>query len=236
MDKQRTLGQLMRSFVKRNMKDWEEWISHVFNTTTSYSPFELAYGFNPLSSLAFFPLPSMPNCDNNEGLSKAQFGQELHDKAKLHMERKGEQYGGSANKGRKEVLFKERDLIWVHWRKYRFPHLRKSKFLPRGDEKINDNVYQVDMPPNFEGSTIFIVIDLTAYDASGEESNLRENSLQEGEDDAYTKRADPTLEVTQGRLRRIQEEVQHQLTTLKDHEEGTTCHTLYYVSSCLEGI
>ncbi|RDX98436.1 hypothetical protein CR513_18637, partial [Mucuna pruriens] len=81
--------------------------------------------------------------------------------SKLHTEKKGEQYARSANRRRKEVLFKEGDLVWVHWRKDRFPHLRKSKLLPRGDglfkilRKINDNVYQVDMLPDFAGSTTF---------------------------------------------------------------------------------
>ncbi|RDY03095.1 hypothetical protein CR513_13368, partial [Mucuna pruriens] len=64
-------GQLLRCFVKRSLKDWEEWISHVFNTTTSYFPFELAYDFNPLSSLYLFPLLVLPNYANDEGLSKA---------------------------------------------------------------------------------------------------------------------------------------------------------------------
>ncbi|RDX78250.1 hypothetical protein CR513_41500, partial [Mucuna pruriens] len=66
------------------------------------------------------------------------------------MEKKGEQYAKSANKGRKEVLFKEGDLVWVHWRKERFPHLRRSKLIPREDgpfkilKKINDNTYQLN--------------------------------------------------------------------------------------------
>ncbi|RDX85648.1 hypothetical protein CR513_33129, partial [Mucuna pruriens] len=47
--------------------------NRVFNFTTSYSPFELAYNFNPFSSLDLFPLPILPNCVNNERLSKAQF-------------------------------------------------------------------------------------------------------------------------------------------------------------------
>ncbi|RDX86283.1 Tf2-9, partial [Mucuna pruriens] len=38
--------------------------NRVFNSTTSYSPFELTYGFNPLSLLELFPLPLMPNCVN----------------------------------------------------------------------------------------------------------------------------------------------------------------------------
>ncbi|RDX78251.1 hypothetical protein CR513_41501, partial [Mucuna pruriens] len=43
----------------------------VFNSITSYSPFELAYDFNPLSPLDLFPLPILPNYANDEGLSKA---------------------------------------------------------------------------------------------------------------------------------------------------------------------
>ncbi|RDX94204.1 hypothetical protein CR513_23441, partial [Mucuna pruriens] len=59
------------------------------------------------------------------------------------------------------------------------------------------------MPKEFGGSDTFNVIDLTPCDASAEEPNLREN----WEDDAYTKRTNPTLQgpVTRGRLRRIQE-------------------------------
>ncbi|RDX92108.1 hypothetical protein CR513_25814, partial [Mucuna pruriens] len=67
------------------------------------------------------------------------------------------------------------------------------------------------MPPNYGGSTTFNVIDLTTCDIGVEEPILKANSLQEGEDDAYTKMTDPTLEgpITHSRLRRIQEEVQH---------------------------
>ncbi|RDX63239.1 hypothetical protein CR513_58357, partial [Mucuna pruriens] len=39
----------------------------VFNSLTSYSPFELAYGFNPFFPLDLFPLPVLPNCANDEG-------------------------------------------------------------------------------------------------------------------------------------------------------------------------
>ncbi|RDX96808.1 hypothetical protein CR513_20493, partial [Mucuna pruriens] len=144
-------------------------------------------------------------------------------------------------------LFQEGYLVWVHWRKEGFPHLRRSKLLPRGNgsfkilKKINDNAYQVDMPKEFEGSTTFNVIDLTPCDlgVEGEDDapNLRINSFQEGENDAYMEKATPTLErpITRGRLRRIQEEVQHQLTNLNEEKEGHEGHTLYYVSSCLEG-
>ncbi|KAK1627092.1 hypothetical protein QYE76_001407 [Lolium multiflorum] len=56
------------------------------------------------------------------------------------------------NKKRKEILFKPGDMVWVHFRKDRFPKLRKSKLLPRGAgpykalAKINDNAYSIDLP------------------------------------------------------------------------------------------
>ncbi|RDY09725.1 hypothetical protein CR513_05876, partial [Mucuna pruriens] len=61
--------------------------------------------------LISFPLPISSNCVNDEGLSKAQFIKKLHDKAWLQMEKKGEQYAKSANKGRKEIIFKKGDLV-----------------------------------------------------------------------------------------------------------------------------
>ncbi|RDX95951.1 hypothetical protein CR513_21438, partial [Mucuna pruriens] len=133
------------------------------------------------------------------------------------MEKKGEQYIRSVNRGRKDMLFKEGDLVW-------------SKLLPRGDDpfkilrKINDNVHQVDMPSYFRGSTTFNVNDLTPYDAGVKEPNLKENSLKEGEDDTYTKWEDSTLEgpITWTRLRRIQEEVQHQFFLLDPMTRGKT--------------
>ncbi|RDX86285.1 hypothetical protein CR513_32400, partial [Mucuna pruriens] len=77
------------------------------------------------------------------------------------MEKKGEQYAKTTNKGSKEVLFKEEDLVWVHLRKEQFLQLRKSKLLRRRDDpfkiikKINDNAYKVEMPQEFGGSQIF---------------------------------------------------------------------------------
>ncbi|RDY05948.1 hypothetical protein CR513_10148, partial [Mucuna pruriens] len=124
----------------------------VIKSTTSYSPFEFAYGFNPFSPLDLFPLPIMPHCVNDEGLSKAKFVQIYM--TWTHMEKKGEKYAKNANKWSKDVSFKEGDLVWVHLRKEQFPHLRNSKLLPRRDDpfkiikKLNDNAYKVTCPKN----------------------------------------------------------------------------------------
>ncbi|RDX91319.1 hypothetical protein CR513_26719, partial [Mucuna pruriens] len=101
------------------------------------------------------------------------------------MEKKGEKYAKSTNKGRKEVLFKEDDLILY--------------------------------APRIWGSTTFNVIDLTPFAISTQCPNLRSNSLQKGEDEAYmgdhtqgyqrdvNEEANATLKgpMTRGRLKRI---------------------------------
>jgi hypothetical protein len=70
-------------------------------------------------------------------------------KTKQAIEKKGKYTADRANKKRKEVLFQPEDMVWVHFCKDIFPHLRKSKLLPRGAgpykvlDKINDNAYKI---------------------------------------------------------------------------------------------
>ncbi|RDX65477.1 hypothetical protein CR513_55859, partial [Mucuna pruriens] len=59
-----------------------------FNSTTSYSPFELAYGFNPLSLLDFFPLHVLPNYANDEEPSSSKSFMIRQGPAKLIAHRK----------------------------------------------------------------------------------------------------------------------------------------------------
>jgi hypothetical protein len=54
-------------------------------------------------------------------------------------------------------------------RKDCFPDLRKPKLMPRADgpfriiEKINDNAYKVELPPEFGVSPTFNISDLRPY-------------------------------------------------------------------------
>ncbi|XP_020961117.1 LOW QUALITY PROTEIN: uncharacterized protein LOC107646376 [Arachis ipaensis] len=59
-----TLGTLLRTVVGKNLKTWEDclpFIEFAYNRTihssTGFSPFELVYGFNPLTVLDLLPLP-----------------------------------------------------------------------------------------------------------------------------------------------------------------------------------
>ncbi|XP_042377669.1 uncharacterized protein LOC121970764, partial [Zingiber officinale] len=60
----RTLSTLLRAIIKKNIKSWEECLPHVefaynraVHSTTQFSPFEIVYGFNPLTPLDLLPLP-----------------------------------------------------------------------------------------------------------------------------------------------------------------------------------
>jgi len=93
----------------------------------------------------------------------------------------------SGNKGRKEVLFKEGDWVWLHLGKERFATQRKSKLLPRGDgpfqilKRINNNSHELDLPSSYNVSNSFNVSDLSPFDIGLR--NSWSNSLEEREDD-----------------------------------------------------
>ncbi|KAK1664798.1 hypothetical protein QYE76_052957 [Lolium multiflorum] len=154
----RTLSQLLRSIIKKNLKEWEECLPHVefaynraVHSTTELCPFEVVYGFKPITPLDLLPLPIHERV-NMEASKRADFVKKIHVKTKELIEKKGKSNAARMNKKRKEMLFKPGDLVWVHFRKDRFPKLRKSKLKPRGAgpykvlAKINDNAYSIDLP------------------------------------------------------------------------------------------
>ena len=120
----RTLSQLLRVVIQKNLKSGEECL----HSTTSFSPFEVAYGFNPLTRMDLIPLP----CEERvslDGEQKAKMVRQLHEGVRLQIEKKNRLYASKANKGRKLVVFQPGDWVWVHMRKERFPKQRKSRGL-----------------------------------------------------------------------------------------------------------
>ncbi|KAK1695833.1 hypothetical protein QYE76_012530 [Lolium multiflorum] len=187
----RTLSQLLRSMIKKNLKEWEECLPHVefaynraVHSTTELCPFEVVYGFKPITPLDLLPLPIHERV-NMEASKRADFVRKIHLKTKELIEKKGKSNAARMNKKRKEMLFKPGDMVWVHFRKDRFPKLRKSKLLPRGAgpykvlAKINDNAYSIDLPEDeFGVSNSFNVADLTPYD--GEDLGASRSTPFEG--------------------------------------------------------
>ena len=110
------------------MKTWEECQPHcefaynrVVKSISFYSSFEVVYSFNTLLHLDLLPLPNTFAMTNMDGLSKANFVKSLHEKVKAQIEKKVEQYARYVNKGRKNMVFKLSDWVWIHLRKNRFP-------------------------------------------------------------------------------------------------------------------
>jgi hypothetical protein len=205
----RTLSQLLRSMIKKNLKEWEECLPHVefaynraVHSTTELCPFEVVYGFKPITPLDLLPLPIHERV-NMEASKRADFVKKIHMKTKELIEKKGKSNAARMNKKRKEMLFKPGDMVWVHFRKDRFPKLRKSKLKPRGAgpykvlAKINDNAYSIDLPiDEFGVSNSFNVADLTPYD--GEDLGASRSTPFEGgggdDEDIPTELLPPSLQ------------------------------------------
>ncbi|KAG7548172.1 Zinc finger CCHC-type [Arabidopsis suecica] len=160
--------------------------NHAVHSTSKFSPFEIVYGFNPISPLDLMPLPLSERV-SMDGKKKAEMVKQIHEKARMNIEEKTKKYASQANKSRKEIVFEEGDLVWIHLRKEKFPKERKSKLMPRMDgpfkiiKKINNNAYQLDLQGKYNVSNNFNVADLVPF-VSGE-ADLRTNLFEEGGDD-----------------------------------------------------
>ena len=186
----------------------------IIHYAAKFSPFKIVYGFNPLTPLDLSSLP-MTEHVNFDGKRKAGFVKQIHEKARLNIERKTEQNTKQANKGRRQVIFEPEDWVWVHMRKERFPTQWSSKFLYRGDgsfqvlERINDNAYKLDLPREYNVSATFNVTDLSPFDVG---DDLRTNHFQDkGNDGGMTREwsADllkiPLCPMTRARAKRFKE-------------------------------
>ena len=103
----RTLGTLLRTVLRKNLKTWEACLLHVefaynrvVHSTTNCSPFEVVYGFNPLTPLDLLPMPNVSVFKHKEGQTKADYVKKLHERVKDQIERKNKSYAKQANKGR----------------------------------------------------------------------------------------------------------------------------------------
>jgi len=131
----RTFGQKLRCFIFGNARVWENLLPHVefaynrvVNSTTSHFPFEVVYGFNPLT-----PRDILDDVLCKDGFEKASIIKDLHNHIKLQIEKKVGKYAENGNKRRKALVFEIGDWVWLHLRNDHFPTQRKSKLMPHGE-------------------------------------------------------------------------------------------------------
>ncbi|KAK1596217.1 hypothetical protein QYE76_018556 [Lolium multiflorum] len=154
----RSLSTLLRTLVKTNLKSWEDCLPHAefaYNrakhSTTARSPFMVVYGFEPPTALDILPLPlhERTNMDFDERTTAIK---KLHEETRATIQEHVLRQATRLNAKKKERVFEEGDLVWIHLRKERFPQERNSKLKPRGDgpfkvlKRINNNAYVIDIP------------------------------------------------------------------------------------------
>ncbi|GJY59108.1 transposon ty3-I gag-pol polyprotein [Tanacetum coccineum] len=171
----RSLGNLLRSLVGDNKKQWDLVLPQAefaynrsSHSSTGRSPFLVVYGRNPFTPLDLAPLPAVDSY-SVEGEAQATQIKALHEQVRDQITKHNLQYQARANKHRKHVVFNEGDLVWIYLRKDRFPPGRYGKLQDRADgpfrvlKRINDNAYKIDLPGSYGVSATFNVADLTPY-------------------------------------------------------------------------
>jgi hypothetical protein len=175
----RTLSTILRVVLKYNLKLWEECLPHIefaynrfVHSKMKLSPFQVVYGFNPRTPIDFLSLPPFETtCFHASQWS--EFILKMHETTKLNIEKMNEKYWIAGSKGQKEVKLEQGDLVWLHLRKEQFSDLRKSIL-----EKINDNSYKLELPPEFGVSPTFNISDLRPYLGEEDEVPSRTTPIQ----------------------------------------------------------
>jgi len=145
----------------------------------------VVYGIDPFGQLDLVlrPLDQRACTDADQRVEEIK---KLHEHVRDRIERINSTYSAQANKHQKGKVFQPGDLVWVHLQKDRFPSKRKGKFMPRVEgpfevvERVNDNVYNIDLPCDCQVSAMFNVSDLSPYEYDENLSNLRSNFATRG--------------------------------------------------------
>ncbi|KAH9657952.1 hypothetical protein KPL70_023288 [Citrus sinensis] len=145
----RTLSTLLCAIIQKNLKTWEDCLPYIefaynriVHSATKFSPFEIVYGFNPLTPLDLLPLP-IDERTSMDGRKLVVF--QPGDWVWVHMR-------------------KERFPAQRHSK------LLPRGYGPfQVVARINDNAYKLDLPGEYNVSATFNVSDLSPFDV-GEDS------------------------------------------------------------------
>nr|GEX16283.1 RNA-directed DNA polymerase [Tanacetum cinerariifolium] len=158
------------------------------NRTTGSSLFFIVYGREPFTPLDLAPIPITKRISSEGEVRSAQI-KELHAQVRDTILKHTGKYQARANKHRKQVVYNEGDLVWIHLRKEMFPAGRYGKLQARADgpfrvlKRINDNAYKIELPGHYNVSATFNVVDLSPYEGDSDDGLQSGVPLfQDGED------------------------------------------------------
>ena len=108
----RSFSTMLRAIMRGRHKSWDEYLPHiefaynrVVHKTTNISPFEVVYGFNPLTPLDLLLLPNPQTFMHKEGATKAEFVKKMYEKVKAQIQQQAKKYVKYNNKGKREIIF-----------------------------------------------------------------------------------------------------------------------------------
>jgi hypothetical protein len=190
---------MVRAVLDQNLRRWEDCLPHVefacnhaTHSSTKMFPFQIVYGYIPRAPIDLFSFDT-EDAPHLDIVAHVEQMVNLHEQNHQNITTANAKYLVAGSKGKKHVTFESGDMVWLHWRKDRFPTLRRSKLMPRAVgpfkvlTKINDNAYILDLPPEFGVSTSFNVADLKPYMGEDEELPSKTTSVQEEDDDEDTR-------------------------------------------------
>ena len=89
-----TLCTLLHTIIQKNLKNWDDYLPFIefaynrsVHSTTNFSPFEIVFGFNPLTPLDLLPL-QVNEMTSLDGQKKVKMVKKLHENVQQHIEKK----------------------------------------------------------------------------------------------------------------------------------------------------
>ncbi|KAH9708053.1 hypothetical protein KPL70_012757 [Citrus sinensis] len=194
----RSLGNHLRSLVGDNLKMWDQKLyqvefayNHAVKRSTSLSPFQVNYRYNPQAPINLAPIPDLVRKS-----SKAEdFIEQLKkilETTQESLKQTTEGYKIVADKKRRALEFQVGDLVWAVLTKDRFLVGEYNKLSARKIgpleiiEKINPNAYRLKLHSHIRTADVFNVKRLIPYrgdhdeDVVADTPNSRANSLHPG--------------------------------------------------------
>ena len=109
---------LLRSLVNKTARDWDLKLAQAefgynrsMHRTTKHSPFEIVYGMNPCLPIDYVNCTTNDAFLNVDAAERVKAFKKMHDPIREQIEKSNARYKEQANKHKKPVNFKERDLV-----------------------------------------------------------------------------------------------------------------------------